>query len=199
MDGVIAEWCLPFAKLLADTHGSDLLPPNWESSHPEWVTCWDWPTHYGYPKAVIDAARARAYADQYFWYRLPALPETETVLRNLQDLVNYDEIDLYFITHRSGVQSKRASEMWLYDKGIVSPTVLVTDDKVPVLKGLKIEWYIDDRLETIQDANQAGLTGMYLLDRPWNREGRADGTQVAYTIQEALQESGLWIANTETV
>ena len=212
LDGCLVCWNTPFAKLLIKAQGEDLLPPDWERTEPEWVTCWDWPSHYGYTKISQELAWHEARESGDFWYRLPAYKEAQVVLDTLNDLVNADEIDLYFITQRSGSRAKQSTEMWLYDRGLLNPTVLVTGNKIPVLKGLGTDFFIDDRLETVIQAHRAGLSkGVYLLDRPWNRAGRHDagcpagdqeegcycslhGLQVVETVEEALRREDLWTA-----
>lgn len=210
LDGVIISWNEAFAKLLAKAHGEDLLPIDWEEQGHEAFPCWDWAGHYGYPEVSCELARHWMQEDHQFWYRLPALPEAQLVLDRLNELVNADEIDLYFVTQRPGVRAKQQTEMWLYDRGLMNPTVLVTGNKIPVLKGLGADFFIDDRLDTIIQAHRAGLTkGVYLLDRPWNRAGRHDagcpaedpdescccslhGLQVVETVEEALELEELW-------
>ena len=220
LDGCLVDWNTPFAKLLAKAHGEDLLPEGWEQLGHNAFPCWNWDRHYGYSEVSCELARHWMQEDHVFWYRLPALPEAQVVLDKLNGLVNADEIDLYFITQRMGARAKQSTEMWLWDRGLVSPTVIVTGNKVPVLKGLGADFFIDDRLETVIQVHKAGLPGVYLLDRPWNRVGRHDAgcpaiaddesDQVLYdygdcvcslrdlhvveTVQEALELEGLWIS-----
>jgi hypothetical protein len=193
MDGCLSSWCVPFAKLLAQVHGSDLLPEGWEQRDHKDFICWDWASHYGYSDISIELAHHEFCDSGDSWYRLPELPEAQEVLDALNWLVDADVIDLYFITTRAGVRAKQQTEMWLYDRGIMTPTVLVTGNKVPVIEGLGLQFYLDDRLETITQASEAGLRGVYLLDRPWNREGRPAGLSVALTAQEALRDAELWV------
>ena len=195
MDGVLARFNAPFARLLIEAQGEDLFPEGWEQAGDAegWVVCWDWPTLYGYTAVSQELAWHALRESGNFWHRLPEYSNAPKVLDQLETLSATDAIDLYFITQRSGIWAKRQAEMWLYDRGIMTPTVLVTGNKIPVLKALGANFFLDDRLDTVKAADKADLPGVYLLDRPWNREGRPDDLQVVYTIEDALIEAGLWV------
>ena len=193
LDGCLVDWNPAFARLLAEAHGSDLLPEGWQSMGHEAFPCWDWYQHYGYPAVSVELARHNLYEDVTFWHKLDALPEAQEVLDVLAYCVDADEIDLYFITQRGGCRVKQQTEMWLYDRGITTPTVLVTGDKVPVIQGLGLEFYIDDRLDTMEAALAAGCPGIYLLDRPWNRTKPDPGLPVVYSVAEAMLDAWLWV------
>jgi hypothetical protein len=186
LDGCLVNWNTAFAQVLAKVYGRCLLPLDWKARDPEAFVCWDWDRHYGYPEEVCREARETAYNSDDFWYKLPEYPEARSILDALDWHVQADNINLYFITTRSGARVKQQTEMWLIDRGILTPTVLVSDDKVPILKGLKLDVYVDDRVETINEAFYDGVPGVYLLNRPWNQRGRMEDLPVVRSVAQAL-------------
>ena len=198
LDGVLCEFNHAYAKLLAQAHGKDLLPPDWPENR-EVFCCWGWDTHYGYPLAL----QQKVYTEQIrqnpkFWELLAPITGAGTVLKRLNRLSQDGDIDCYFITNRMGVNAKTQTEWWLYRHGFNLPTVLLTADKVPIIRSLGLSVYLDDRLPTmlelIQTAEKekwATETQFYLIDAPWNREGRVAGLRVVTTAQQALEEVNL--------
>lgn len=193
IDGCLADFNIAYNKLLTIAESKDRLPAGWEEKYPECIICWDWDKEYGYSEAARKQAIEVVRESGDFWYHLPELDETQLVLDTLNYMVHADEIDLYFITTRGGIRAKQQTEMWLIDRGIMTPTVIISDNKVPVLQGLKLDFYIDDRLQTVEDAHKAGCPGVHLLDRPWNRVGRSGDLRVAYSVAEALFDAELWV------
>src|SRR5258706_7339654 len=77
--------------------------------------------------------------------------------------------EVYFITNRMGIRAKHQTEIWLYSLGMNYPTVIVTGDKLPILRSLGVNFFVDDRYETIMEVAEAKLPlKLYLRQAPYN-------------------------------
>jgi hypothetical protein len=78
------------------------------------------------------------------------------------------------------------------------PTVIISSDKLPVIHGLDLTFFVDDKIETIDEiANDIWhLKGghLYLKIAPYNRTNPNRGKyKEASSVAEALQQEGLWV------
>jgi hypothetical protein len=188
IDGVLADFTSSYAKRIVKVTGENLFPT------PLTIPCWDWDTHYGYTKDQIAATWESIQDDSLFWQKLNPIPDRELFAR-LNVLSKSHP--MYFITNRIGKNCKQQTERFLYEQGINYPTVLIASNKLPILKSLKIEFFIDDRLATmneiITDTTKPQLaTKLYMPDTDYNREGRMDGYVVVEDVKDALEKAGLW-------
>lgn len=165
--------------------GKNKFPTDWG------VPCWNWDKFYGYTKDEIDATWESITADRLFWQKLDSIPEHEVFAR-LNTLSKTH--DVYFITNRIGIDCKQQTERALYFNGINYPTVLIAADKLPLLKTLKIDFFCDDKLETMEATTPLGKEFFYLIEAPYNQEGRSTGLRTAANIKDALTKAGLWSA-----
>lgn len=182
VDGVLANFAEAFAKKLVKVTGENKFPT------PLVIPCWDWDKYYGYTNDQIAAAWDNIVADGLFWQKLKPIPEPG-VFSRLNVLSKTHPV--YFITNRMGLNCKQQTEKFLYEQGINYPTVLVTGNKRPVLESLKIEFFIDDRLPTMQELIPLKREHYYLADAEYNRTGR-EGLKVATDVKDALEKAGLW-------
>lgn len=97
-----------------------------------------------------------------FWHELPQIVERETFNR-IYMLTR--EHDLYFVTNRHGLRAQRQTERWLEDRGILSPTVIVTPHKGEAAHVIGAHYSIEDNPDNALAIAVAGAKS-FLLDRP---------------------------------
>lgn len=200
LDGVLCEFNHAYARLLAQAHGKDLLPPDWPENR-EVFCCWGWDAYYGYPVVLQDRVwQKHIQGNPLFWESLGPMAGAKETLKKLNSLAEHGEIDCYFITNRRGTNVKLQSEWWLYKHGFNLPTVLLASDKVPIIRSLGLSVYVDDKIETMLELvatseKEKWLHGthFYLVDAPWNREGRTVGLQVVNSAKQALEDAVVWV------
>ena len=103
----------------------------------------------------------------YNFYTLPFVPE------NLPWLV--EEHDVYFITARiptAGFSVQKQTQLYLSELGVQFPTVLVEPNKGPLAAALKLDAFIDDKVENLLDIDKAtqSRTKVFLMSRSYNAE-----------------------------
>lgn len=196
LDGCIADFNSDYAKRLIKVTGEDRLPVGWKSNQ-DHITTWDWDLFHGYTKDEIAATWKSIKADTLFWQKLKPLPGVVEAMARLNAVSR--EHNLYFLTNRLGVGCKQQSEKFLYNLGINYPTVMITSTKLPVIKALNISFFIDDKLETMNEVVADGTNNhtigdkhFYLLDAPYNRTGRRVDLKVVSSLREALEKAGIW-------
>lgn len=189
MDGCLADFNGSYMELLKKQTRKDLFP--------EGKTAENYPTEWYYDKAAgytvneINAAWKYIQEDSVdFWENLDVLDDSVVpALDELNRLVDLDLADVYFITHRSGREAKIQTETWLTKFHVDNPTVLLSGVKAPVVAGLGLTHFIDDKVETILevDAWVAG-TKTFLKNAPYNTN-QAVPTRVTRveTVLEALR------------
>ena len=184
LDGVCFNFNQAYHDKLIKVTGENKFPTDWVPSS------WDWDKAYGYSNDEIALTWDNIVADKLFWRKLKPIPEPNVFTR-LNVLSN--EHAIYFLTNRLGVGCKQQTERALYEVGINFPTVIIAADKLPVLKSIKANFFIDDKLETMNQV-QAGLKAdhLYLIDAPYNQVGRASNLKVATDVKDALTKAGLW-------
>lgn len=165
VDGVIANFTDAYAHYLFKETGV-IFP----KASNEWPEEWFWERSAG----VTAAQEKKVWGDHIlssrtFWQDLrPVESAQEAIYRLNRMSQNGDEVS--FITNRPGTQSKYQTEKFLYGLGMNYPTVIVAADKLPILKAMKIEFFIDDRPDTVQEVGlDASVGRIYLKDAPYNR------------------------------
>ena len=200
LDGVVCQFSFAYAELLAYEAGGDKLPEGYQKD-PLWPPVWDWEAKYGYDKAAIDRVwRDHILAKKDFWLKLDVMPGAYEAIRKLNWLVKDGEAEVYYITHRMGNNAKLQSEKWLYDRGMDFPTVIISgQDKVPLLKALGIDFYIDDKQETMIELHDTAerekwIEGknFYLKSAPYNAGIVRPKLTRVETLEAAMQDAGIW-------
>ena len=172
IDGVLARFDQGYARLLIKETGHFI-----DIENPEWPAEWYWDRaflrqHYDAKEAkrIENLVWDRDIKPTTFWGGLGHYSGTMDALDRLR-LATYAGLDVYFITSRPGHMAKFYTEMWLSLHGMRNPTVLIAHNKGPVIEGLELDAYIDDKPENIVDAVQARpKVRAYLIDRPYNRD-----------------------------
>jgi uncharacterized HAD superfamily protein len=181
IDGVLANFTEAYAKRLVKVSGKNRLPK------PLTLPCWDWDAYYGYTKQEIADTIENVAQDKLFWQKLKPIPESEVFAR-IQALSS--DNDVYFITNRFGVSCKQQTEKWLYNQGISYPTVIISSKKLPIITSLGIEFFVDDKLETMNEMPKKA--NFFLIDADYNKANRTQGLLVASDVKDALKKAGLW-------
>lgn len=196
VDGVLADFESGFAPILTRLSGVEF--PLDDMNFPP---VWGWPVHYMEPtlgkkeaRAIENLAWREVETDPLFWQTLKPIRDTQRVLSELSQR-RIDGDDIYFITHRFGDQAKLQTERWLTFMSMPNPTVLRTGDKGPVVHGLNLDCFIDDKpgnCITVRDyvAESAGSTRVYLCDRPYNRDEIENVTRVSGVLEMLERECG---------
>lgn len=200
LDGVLVNFNHHYAKFLAEENGSDLLPEGWKTDSSVFC-CWNWDDFYKYPPDVQKRVwENRILGNKNFWKNLSPLDGAVEVLKKLNYLAKDGVIDCYMLTNRMGSHAKLQTEGWLYDHGYDFPTVLLASDKVPIIKALGLNFFIDDKLETMLSLRRASREEKWdmrdkhfiLQDAPWNQVGRYDDMKVSSNVKDALIAAGIW-------
>lgn len=103
-----------------------------------------------------------------WWLEMETMPETN-LLKPL-----CDKHRVIFITNRkdgTGIPVEKQSAEWLVRNfGIFHPAVLLSNEKGPLAKGLKLDAYIDDRdKNTWEVIHHSPSTQTYILDATYNQ------------------------------
>lgn len=187
IDGCIADFSTAYKKRLLKITGEDYFQSTWT---PNDITVWDWDVEAGYTKDQIAATWESILADGLFWEKLKPIPGAVEAMNRVNVLSK--EHSVYFITNRSGRRCKQQTEKFLYDIGINYPTVLLASNKLPILQALKIDFFVDDKLETMVETRKLGKQHFYLLETGYNQTGRPTDMPVATDVKDALEKAGLW-------
>lgn len=174
LDGVLFDFNTGFIELAERTFGLILPRPS-----TTWPTEWDYLLDGNY----ITKAQNRQLWNMIcagrvtdFWLNLPTYPHSLALL--LSAATNADEC--YIITSRCGPKRLDQSTFAVVDLlreafpfHDIFPPVLVVNDhlhKLPIIQGLELTHYVDDRWETMTALvakNSYVKAGLW--DQPWNR------------------------------
>jgi uncharacterized HAD superfamily protein len=161
VDGVLANFNDDYGRILVETSGRNLIPANFTIDD---IDTWHWEKKLGYTAKEVDAVWRVIDTHPFFWSALRALP-------GARHLTALNAHDVYFITSRPGVTAKQQTENWLVAHGIFRPTVLISSKKGPVVAGLDLDFFVDDKLENCVEVEAAAPnTRVYLLDYKYNRD-----------------------------
>lgn len=165
VDGVLADFANAYQRLIIEVSGKNLFHPT-DGDRPP---CWDWPEFRGYDKATMKEVWGRIKASERWNLDLDELEGCRTLRMCILDMMRWH--DIYFVTNRPSKDAKWQTEQWLMlHLGIERPTVLISEDKGPIAKALKLDVYIDDKFENIVDTLKSSQhTRAYLLDKTYNQ------------------------------
>ena len=190
IDGCLADFTHSYAELLVKTSGRNLIPNEEYLVNPP---TWNWDRAAGYTKAEEQAAWNEIAKGDGFWRNLKPLPLGLAAM-TLLNRARYAGHDVYFITHRMGKNAKKETESWFYRYDCDIATVLVAQDKLPIIKALELDFYIDDKPETIQecaDALEAGnlphLKHLFIINYAYNQHVERESVKRVGSVIEALR------------
>lgn len=162
LDGCLANFTDSYAKLLTRRSGIPFPP-----SSDEFPREWFWDRAAGITREIEGETWSKdILKSKNFWQNLAPLPNAKPAIRWLNRLAKSGN-EVYYITNRPGDTSKHQTEKWLYELGMNYPTVITTADKLPFVKAIKLDFYVDDKTETIQEIAAANLPNLRLYLREW--------------------------------
>lgn len=178
LDGCLVD----MHKGLADVVNS-IWPGRIEPGN-EVPTEWDL-TSLGLSQSELGAVWSRIGDTRNWWMGLPA--HRQNVDAVFRHRLMRPEDEIFYVTARTtrtpGLPIMHQSQRWLEMCGIggLGTTVIVTaESKAKVYDLLDIQYAIDDALHVVEEGSQV----IYLLDRPYNREGRSPGLDVVESLDE---------------
>lgn len=159
IDGVLADFSGAFVGIANRMFGT-----NYSASE---QANWDYEQ---FSKEQVDKVWDEIRATNNFWQELAPL-EPQVALRKVSE-----DHTVIFITSRvpvAGASIETQTQRWLcWQKFITFPTVLVVPHyslKLPLMQALKLDSFIDDKAETVEQLRAVGLN-CYIYDQPYNRQ-----------------------------
>jgi len=197
IDGVLAGFTDACSALITEVSGV-----TFPKESKEWPTVWSWEKVEGVTHDHMSLVWGEIMREgSNFWEKLKPTEECRRCLKQLNWLSKRDN-EVYFLTNRMGHRAKYQTERFLYEHGMDFPTVILSGDKIPLILDLGIDFFIDDKPDTVYDlyqhAERVELSTegrqWFLLDAPYNRRAdlRYPGTKIAMSLEEALRKAGLW-------
>lgn len=190
LDGCLTDFNSAFIELIQKETGIQLPSPS--ATYP---TVWNYHRAGGVSAQQSDAIWDYIKSSS-FWATLHPLKGALDAVQVL-DFMTRAGHDVYFITSRPGTFAKYHTETWLKLAGMSNPTVLIADDKGPVVAGLQLDVFIDDKPENIVDAVTARpAVRAYVIDAPYNRvfQSLHLGLRVAASVLDVLAAEGVEFA-----
>lgn len=192
IDGCLADFVGGYMKLVVEMTGKDKFPA--QRTYPEFPTSWNWDREAGYTQTEVVLAWDKIKTSYNFWRELPEIPTARSSLAILSALEGVYGHTVYFLTNRMGYRAKAQTESWLYRHGFDRPTVLLVEDKAPVINALKIDAFIDDRPDTIRKVvAECPNTRVFVVDYAYNRDERPVRAEAVSSVFEMLQKLGFTI------
>lgn len=158
IDGVLAQFVPVYAALCSRHTGLQV---------PDVAHEWNWVRAAG----VTEEQEAEVWryidANPAFWSMLPEEAGCREVLSLLDAASSYHAI--YFLTHRP-MSAKYWTEQWLKERGMETPTVVLTSEKGKVAHALNVDVAIDDKPSNCLDLYRhlTHEARVYMLAKPWN-------------------------------
>lgn len=127
--------------------------------------------NWGVTKEEIERVWERIkISDNWFYMNCSALPG---VPENLPWLV--ENHDVYFITARietPGFSVQKQTQLSLSDIGIQFPTVLVEHNKGAIADALRLDAFIDDKIENLRDVDSfvTSTAKLFVMNRSHNED-----------------------------
>ena len=156
MDGVLADFVLGFRELAHTYYG---LPVYGTNAQPRW-----------------DFEDTAGEKDKLLWSVIKGSPDFWFNLVPMASLQEFKRIealqadrDVYFVTSRPGLRTKRQSETWLAAYGILNPTVVVSDRKGEFATAAGVAYSIEDKAGNAVAISYLARIRSFLIDRPYNR------------------------------
>lgn len=166
VDGVLANFIRAYESLIVEVNGRDLFPARWPDVLPP---CWDWPQFYGYTGEEIKAAWTVIKASPDFWLNLEIIPGARGFLQSVRAHAEQGA-EIYFITDRPGIATQQQTSQWLHIFTGMRPSVIVSGQKGDIAAALKLDYYLDDKLENVIDVQKKSpTTTVRLLNFPYNK------------------------------
>lgn len=153
LDGVLCDFNKAYGRLFIQLTKENKFPRDWfeQLDAGTFPPTWNWELDAGYTKEQFNQVWDTITASGSFWKTLPPLKDASQAIRLLNKMANSGH-NILFLTSRFGKKAKWQSERWLYDMGLSYPTVITVDnakDKLPLIQHLGLDFFVDDKAETI--------------------------------------------------
>ena len=166
-DGVISNFCKSFSERLRNHYG-DHLPLITKRSQ---VLNYNW-HFYPLPAEVIDKELSETKNYPEIWDELEILDSSDFYILKSKLFHCGRKIDAYFITSRPEPEhdvmtTHKRTTNWLSKHGISNPQVVVGWNKGEIVKALRIQYFIDDKIDNCLDVARVNPEcKVYVLDYP---------------------------------
>ena len=188
LDGCLANFNVPFYKLLIARHG-DRGPKDYNPADPP---VWEWPRYLGYTEAEERQCWDEVWSGRSFWQELQAIPGEERTIIMLHAMNVYDGHEIHFITNRKGRAAQYQSAWFLSRYGFNQPSVIIAKEKLPIVRALQLDAYIDDKIETANELSASDITTrIYLRSTAHNQNDRDPKLIVVDSVWEMLAKEDL--------
>lgn len=192
VDGILSDFITSFVKVLNKLFPQLSLPADFQP------TDWGW---HNISPPLDDKMMGRAWDSvrntPNFWEECSPTSDIVSMASFFHEHADYDH-EIYFITARietAGRSARHQTENWLKEhlgnpKQTVNVLVVHSGmDKVDVQHALNIHASIDDHTPTVVNA-KSGLRNhkAYLLDKPWNQDGRNYGLRIVKSLHEFFED-----------
>ena len=193
LDGCLAQFNVAFAERLVQVTGKNLFPADYDRGNPP---VWEWPTYFGYTPEEEKRTWESVWSEWFFWQHLNVEPGQEKTLERIARLSDIDGHEIYFITNRRGRAVQSQCACWLLNNGINTASVIIARDKLPIIRALALDAFIDDKIETANDLARAAderdiPTRVYLKETLHNRENRHPALRCVPSVWDMLVSEGL--------
>lgn len=193
LDGCLADFNSAYATLLIKLHGNK-FPAEFNPQSPP---VWDWDAWAGYAATEQKAAWEHITAGKdKFWQNLEPLPHARETLMVLNGRQKRGDA-VWFVSHRMGAAAHQQTLEWLYEHGIDYPCLFFAADKIPYLRLLKTNLFIDDKPSTVVAVNKVAKEErwedfrLFCKATPYNQDMPGQIQRVA-SVKDALIIAGLW-------
>jgi hypothetical protein len=165
IDGVVADTMALFVRLAHEKYGLTGISK-------EDISCYNLSECLRMERHILEDLVGLILDDEHTMQILP-FPGAREVLTELAKAA-----PLRFVTAR--LQSESISR-WLFTilSGVPEERIKVIasgspENKVEILNGLEVRYFVEDRIETCRHLKQVGIEPL-VFDQPWNRSAPADG------------------------
>lgn len=191
LDGVVADFNSAFVRE-ANTIWPGKLPTDYQP------TSWNWDEVF--TKADFSHVWEVLEKKPNWW--LSMHPYAENVRAIALHRIRHPEDEIFYVTARhqvAGMPTMHQTQTWLQQCGIggLGTSVIVDNsgNKSAIFNALGCDANIDDKLEAVIEHDR-NTTGAFLLDRPWNRDGRPSSIIVVSNLDEFFRKAGQKSAKT---
>ncbi|MCK9428744.1 MAG: hypothetical protein M0R17_01885 [Candidatus Omnitrophica bacterium] len=184
IDGVLSNFTIAFTTILNEINPNcPVLSDNTK------VFDWDYTKFLPVTNQQINQAWGVIKNNPYFWSSLETIGNLNPVIEFVNK--NSYKHDFYFITNRpntGGISSIYQTINWLRSRRIQDPQVIETNKKGTAAKLLRLDYYIDDKVENCNDvAIDNPKCKVYCVDYPFNKHTSWDIIRVASVIDYVEQ------------
>jgi hypothetical protein len=179
LDGVMVDMHRGFNDVVNELWPGRIVPHAQPSD-------WDM-TSLGLTQSEIGQTWNKIKTIRNWWYGLPAY--TDSVSAVFRHRLKHPEDEIFYVTARTteteGMPIMHQSQRWLEMCGIsgLGTAVIVAPPdakKIDIYEEIGVDYALDDALHIAHEGSHI----IYLLERPWNENGRSKGLDVVGSVDE---------------